>query len=48
MVQLVKHPGVDRRELLHGEVDLVEALLQAVKQEPGDSRGNGRGVTGPG
>lgn len=48
MVQLVKHPRVDGRELLHSEVDVVEALLQAVKQEPGYARGDGRGLAGLG
>lgn len=43
MVQLVEHPRVDGRKLLHGEVDAVEASLQAVEQEPGDARGDGRG-----
>lgn len=48
MVQLVKHPAVDGRKLLHGEVDLVEAVLQSVKQEPGYARRYGRGVVGLG
>lgn len=48
VVQLVKHPGVDSRQLLHAEVDLVEAALQAVKQKPGHTRGDGRGVVGLG
>lgn len=48
MVQLVKHPRVDSRKFFHGEVDLVEALLQAVEQESGDARGDGRGVVGLG
>lgn len=48
MVQLVKHPRVDSRKLLHGEVNLAEAMLQAVKEEPGYARGDGRGVVGLG
>lgn len=48
MVQLVKHPRVDGGELLHGEVDVVEAPLQAVKQKPGYARGDGRGGAGLG
>lgn len=48
MVQLVKHPRVHSRKLLHGEVDLLEALLQAVKQKPGYARGDWRGVVGLG
>lgn len=48
MVQLVEHPRVDGRKLLHAEVDLAEATLQAVKQKPGYPRGDGRGVVGPG
>lgn len=48
MVQLVEHPRVDRRKLLHAEVDAVEATLQAVKQKPGDPGGDGRGGGGPG
>lgn len=48
MVQLVKHPRVDGRQLLHGEVDVVEAALQAVKQKPGDAGGDGRGGAGLG
>lgn len=46
MVQLVKHPRVDGRELLHAEVDPVEAVLQAVKQESGYASGDGCGVVG--
>lgn len=48
MVQLVKHPRVHGRKLLHAEVDLVEAFLQAVKQKLGYARGDGRGVVGLG
>lgn len=48
MVQLVKHPGVDCWKLLHGEVDLVEAMLQPVQQQPGDAGGDGRGAVGLG
>lgn len=48
MVQLVEHPGVDGGQLLHGQVDPVEAPLQAVQQKPGHARGDGRGVAGPG
>lgn len=44
VVELVKHPRVDSRNLLHAEVDGVEASLQAVQQEPGHPRGDGRGV----
>lgn len=46
MVELVKAPGVDGRKLLHGEVDLIEAALQAVQQERGQAGGDGRGVAG--
>lgn len=46
MVQLVEHPRVDGGKLLHGEVDLLEAALEAVKQESGYARGDGRGVVG--
>lgn len=48
MVELVEHPRVDGGQLLHGEVDVVEAALQAVQQQPGHSGGDGRGVVGPG
>lgn len=48
MVELVEHPRVDSRNLLHAEVDGVEASLQAVQQEPGHPRGDGRGVRGLG
>lgn len=48
MVELVEHPGVDGGQLLHGQVDGVEASLQAVEQELGHARGDGRGVTGGG
>lgn len=48
MVELVKHPRVDGRKLLHGEVDLAEALLQTVKQQPGYARGDGSGAVGLG
>lgn len=48
MVQLVEQPRVDGGKLLHGEVDLVEAALQAVKQKLGHARRDGRGVVGPG
>lgn len=46
MVQLVKHPRVDGRKLLHGEVHPVEAVLQAVEQQSGDASGDGCGVVG--
>lgn len=48
MVQLVKHPRVDGRKLLHGEVDGVEAALQTVQQQPGHARRDGRGFLGAG
>lgn len=48
VVELVKHPRVDSGKLLHGEVDLAEALLQTVQQQPGYTRGDGRSVAGPG
>lgn len=48
MVQLVEHPRVNGGELLHAEVDLVEALLQAEEQQPGDAGGDGGGAAGPG
>lgn len=48
MVELVKHPRVHRRNLLHAEVDGAEASLQAVEQELGHPRGDGRGVSGLG
>lgn len=44
VVQLVEHPRVDSRKLLHGEVDAVEASLQPVEQQLGDTRRDGRGV----
>lgn len=43
MVELVKHPRVHGRNLLHAEVHGVEASLQAVEQELGHPRGDGRG-----
>lgn len=48
VVQLVKHPWVHGRQLLHGEVDVVEAALEPVKQKPGHARRYGRGVAGLG
>lgn len=48
MVQLVKHPRVDSSKLLHSEVDVVESLLQAVKQKLSYARGDGRGIVGLG
>lgn len=48
MVQLIKHPRVDGWELLHGEVDLVEAPRHAAEQQPGYARGDGRGLVGLG
>lgn len=48
VVELVKHPRVDSRNLLHAEVHGVEASLQAVEQELGHPRGDGRGVPGLG
>lgn len=44
VVELVNHPRVDSRNLLHAEVDGAEASLQAVEQELGHPRGDGRGV----
>lgn len=46
VVQLVEHPRVDGGKLLHGEVDLPEASLQAAEQKPGYARGDGRRVLG--
>lgn len=46
VIQLVKLPRVDGRNHLHGEVDVVEAALQAVEQELGDASGDGGGVLG--
>lgn len=48
MVQLVKHPRVDGWKLHHGEIDLVETLLQAVKQQPCYTRRDRRGFVGLG
>lgn len=48
MVQLVEHPRVDGRQLLHGQVDVVEASLQAVEEEAGHARRDGRGLLGAG
>lgn len=48
MVQLVEHPRINSRKLLHGEVDLVEAALQAVEQQLGDARGDRGGAVGLG
>lgn len=48
MVELVKHPRVHSRNLLHAEVDGVEAAFQAVEQELGHPRGDGRGLAGLG
>lgn len=48
VVELVKHPRVHSRNLLHAEVDGVEAAFQAVEQELGHPRGDGRGVAGLG
>lgn len=48
MVELVKHPRVHSRHLLHAEVDGLEAAFQAVEQELGHPRGDGRGVAGVG
>lgn len=48
MVQLVELPGVHGRQLLHGQVDLVEAALQAAEQQPGHARRDGRGLAGHG
>lgn len=48
MVQLVEHARVDGRQLLHGEVDGVEAPLQAVEQQPSYAGGDGRGVASSG
>lgn len=44
VVELVEHAGVHSRNLLHAEVDGVEAAFQAVEQELGHPRGDGRGV----
>lgn len=44
VVELVEHPRVHSRDLLHAEVDGVEASLQAVEQQLGHPRGDGRSV----
>lgn len=46
VVELVEHPRVHGGDLLHAQVDGVEAALQPVEQEPGHPRGDGRGVGG--
>lgn len=46
VVELVEHPGVHGGDLLHAQVDGVEASLQPVEQEPGHPGGDGRGVGG--
>lgn len=46
VVQPVEHPWVDGGKLLHGQVDGVKAPLQTVKQQPGDTGGDGRGGVG--
>lgn len=48
VVQLVEHPRVDGRQLLHGQVDVVEAPLQAMQEQPGHPGRDGRGVVGAG
>lgn len=48
MVQLVTRPRGERGKLLQAEVHGVEASLQAVQQEPGHPRGDGRGLDRPG
>lgn len=48
MIKLVEHPRVDGGQLLHGQVDVAEAVAQPVQQEPGDARGDGRGLRGLG
>lgn len=48
MVQLINQSRVDGRKLLHGEVDGVEAPLQAVNQQPGYAGGDGRRGAGLG
>lgn len=48
MVQLVEHPRVDGWQLLHGQVDMVEASLQAAEEQPGHPRRDGRGVVSAG
>lgn len=46
MVELVEHARVHRRHLLHGQIYVVEAVLEAVQQQAGHSGGDGRGVGG--
>lgn len=46
MVELVEQSGVDGRQLLHGEVDVVEAVPQAVQEELGEAAGDGGCVAG--
>lgn len=48
VVQLVEHPRINGRKLLHGEVNRVETFLKAVKQQPGYTWGYGGGVAGLG
>lgn len=46
MIDLIEQTGVDSRNLLHAEVDLVEPVLQAVQQKFGNAACHGRGVRG--
>lgn len=46
MVEFIEQARVNGRELLHGQVDLVEALPVPVEQQPRSSAGDGRGVGG--
>lgn len=48
VVQLVEHPRVDGRQLLHGQVDVVETSLQAAEEQPGHPGRDGRGVVSAG
>lgn len=48
VVELVEQAGVDGRDLLHAEVDVLEAALQAQQQQPGHPGRDGRGVAGAG
>lgn len=48
VVQLIEHPRVHSRKLLHGQVNVLEPIPQANQQQLSNAASNGCGVACPG